>query len=133
MIAQEVPVNRLAVNQLALGWLKKAPDAPMDPRAVYVVQLAQWGLAEDVVSVRLPIAPSQPTKAALEALVGRLTLETGPEKTQAAMEYLLSNPGRNRQENLSLLMRTIRDADSPAQAARLAVETIYDLMVATSS
>ena len=110
MIAQEVPANRLVVNQLALGWLKKAPDAPMDPRAVYLTQLAQWGLTEGAVSVKSPVAPSQPTKAALEALVGRLTLETGAEKAEAAMEFLLSNPGMNRQENLSLLMRMIRDA-----------------------
>ena len=127
----EVPVNKWAVNQLALQWLKEARETP-HPDKPYVLQLATWGLETDQIDLPPPIAPSQPTPEAVKQVVYGLGAVHGREEAYQAMRRLFSNPNLSHKEEQDNLLASLKQAKSPLEAAQAAIQVIYDLMVATS-
>jgi hypothetical protein len=127
----EAPSNLWPVNQAALKWLKEAKASPEEGIS-YVVQLAWWGLEKNLVHVPRPISPSQPEPHNLENAVGAL-LGSGAKEAEFASEWFLSNPNLSKEEQEQNLEQQLRDAESPQEAAQIAVETVYDLMVAESA
>lgn len=127
---QEVPINRWPLNQRALHWLRQAKE-PGNPQMPYVVQLAQWGLEAEQVQMPDPLAPSQPLPEGVAQLVGYLQV-TGAKPAHQAMQYLLSNPNLDREEQQNNLETALQQATTPQAAAAAVLEIIYDLMVATS-
>jgi hypothetical protein len=126
----EAPSNKWAVNQAALTWLQKADAAP-DPSVSYLAQLAWWGLERGGVTVKRPIAPSQPEPHDLENAIG-MRLGSGAREAAQASRWFLSNPNLSFEEQAGNLEMQLREAEDPQDAARAVIETAYDLMVAES-
>jgi hypothetical protein len=123
----EVPSNNWPINRAALKWLREAKESPQQD-ASYVAQLAMWGLEKGIVDVSRPLSPSQPERHELELVVGTVF---GWEPEEAS-EWFLSNPNLEREEQEDNLAWLLEQAKSPQEAAQIAVETAYDLMVAKS-
>jgi hypothetical protein len=98
----------------------------------YVAQLAWWGLEEGLVEIPRPISPSQPDPHNLENAIGVL-LGWGSEKAEFASRWFLSNPNLSEEEQAANLAWQLEHATSPQEAAEVAVQAAYDLMVATSA
>ena len=126
----QVPVNSWQVNQQAKRWLLKIKESP-DPQVLYLAQLAQWGLENQKVELPEPLSPSQPMRPALEQVALGL-LEPGAKAATKAMRLLLSNPNLHPEDAAQNLLSALQQASSSEEAAAVVIETIYDLMVATS-
>ena len=128
---REAPSNQWPVNQAALKWLKEAKASP-DPAVSYIAQLASWGLEKGIVEIPPPVSPSQPERHNLESAVDAL-LGAGPQKAELASQWFLSNPNLDADEQAENLAGELERATTPVEAAQIAVETAYDLMVAESA
>ncbi len=127
----EAPSNQWPVNQAALRWLQEGRMSPL-ASVSYLAQLAAWGLEKNVVSVPRPTSPSQPERHSLQSAVESL-LGDGPQEALHASQWFLSNPNLDEQEQAESLARQLQQAKDPPEAAQIAVETAYDLMVAESA
>ena len=127
----EAPTNQWPINQAALKWLQEAKASP-DPQVSYIAQLAAWGLEKGIVEIPRPVSASQPERHNLESAVDAL-LAAGPEKAAFASQWFLSNPNLEQDEQAESLVSELQRVTTPAEAATVAVETAYDLMVAESA
>lgn len=127
----EAPANQLPINQAALKWLREARASP-DPAVSYIAQLAAWGLQKDLVEIPRPTSASQPERHNLESAVEAL-LGAGAQEAAFASQWFLSNPNLEADEQADNLEAGLNQATTPAEAATVAVETAYDLMVAGSA
>ena len=127
----EAPSNQWPINQAALRWLEEAKASP-DSTVSYIAQLAAWGLAKGIVEIPRPMSPSQPERHNLESAVDAL-LGSGPQEVAFASQWFLSNPNLDEDEQAENLLAELEQATTPAEAATVAVETAYDLMVAESA
>jgi hypothetical protein len=127
----EAPTNNWPINQAALKWLREAKASP-DPEVSYIAQLAAWGLEKGIVEIPSPVSPSQPERHNLESAVDAL-LGAGPQQAAFASQWFLSNPNLEPDEQADSLANHLDQATTPAEAATIAVETAYDLMVAGSA
>ena len=127
----EAPTNQWPINQAALKWLQEAKASP-DPQVSYIAQLAAWGLEKGIVEIPRPVSASQPERHNLESAVDAL-LAAGPEKAAFASQWFLSNPNLEQDEQADSLVSELQRVTTPAEAATVAVETAYDLMVAESA
>src|SRR5258708_2364584 len=110
----EAPSNKSPLNQVALRWLEEAKASP-DPYASYLAQLAWWGLEKGIVEVQSPRAPSQPSPHNLENLVETLV---GADPVLAS-RWIVINPNVAPDEQAMTLLRSLRNAESSQDAARL--------------
>lgn len=127
---KEVSVNQWPANRAALRWLKET-DQPVNPQQPYLIQLAVFGLEADQVTLPAPIAPSQPTAAAVSQLAYSLLVSGGWPAMQAT-QRLFSNPNLTPPEEMANLEASLAAASSPEEAAAAVLQVLYDLMVATS-
>jgi hypothetical protein len=128
---REAPSNQWPVNQAALKWLREAKASP-DEAVSYVAQLAAWGLEKGLVEISRPMSPSQPEHHDVESAVNSL-LGAGWEKAAGASQWFLSNPNMSEEEQADNLVWQLEQAKNPQEAAQVAVEAAYDLMVAMSA
>jgi hypothetical protein len=127
---KELTVNSWPVNQAALRWLQEA-KATINPQQAYVIQLAVLGLESGWADLPEPLAPSQPSPEGVSQMAYAL-LKSGPWPAMEATQRLFSNPNLSPGEEMTELLSLLRAADDPQEASAAVLQTIYDLMVATS-
>lgn len=121
----EHQTNRWPMNQAALKWLN--PKAA-DPSSSYLAQLAQWGLERGGAEVSRPVSPSQPDRGEVAQMVEQLV----GEDPGSANRWLVQNPNLPTEDQMRNLAAQLSSATSAEEAAQIAVETVYDRMVAES-
>lgn len=112
-----LPQNESLVNRQAWRWLKEAKEPP-EPWRLHLLKLASWGLENG--------AKGDWPEQEEYALDDQVSLLFGwkPENAQA---FLFSNPDGpdNPQEQESDLLKALKQANSPQQAAALVLNQVW--------
>lgn len=111
-----LPQNRSPLNQTCAALLRQAKQ-PLLPHYLFSLQLADWGLQEDV-SVECPSIDRPSLESQVDGLLGW--------KAENAQAWLLSNPnGPSPQEQERELVLSLDRASSPQVGASLLLGAIY--------
>lgn len=119
------PQNNLPLNRIAHHWLMKARAASAPPHHLHLLNLARWGL-ENGAQGEWPARDRYALQEQVSLLFGW--------KAQNALAWLLSNPeGPDRSEQEANLLSSLKEANSPQQAAALVLSEIYSRQVADNT
>jgi len=113
----ELALNKSPLNQEAKKWLKAAKESH-PPEQLAVLALAFWGVEQ-----RLQGGwPNRDRPAVEEQVNGLLGW-----KPANALAWVLGNPeGPDRKEQEASLLKCLREAEDPEEAALYVLEAIYD-------
>lgn len=117
-------INQHPLNREAKHWLQMA-GAEMDPSQPYLLQLLLWGLEES--DLDLTPQSHQALRSRLLPIVASLL--SNPDK-EAVQEYLLHGQAGNQNDPPHLSLHSLENAQSPADAAMRALDSLSDLVSA---